>query len=82
MIFSMTLAFICPSSLSTFIRAVTRQSVFSERNDKVPLLGSPEADQGQARSCRGCGTVLCVCVGAGGGRRREGHLWTLTAPVA
>ncbi len=39
----------------------------SECNYKVFLLGSPEADQGQAGSCRGSGTVsqcatVNVCV--------------------
>ncbi len=71
MIFSMTLKLIWHSSLSSFIGVFLLLSVYSECNYKVLLQGSPEADQGQARSCRGSGTVLCVCVcvGAGGGRR-------------
>ncbi|KAF0045068.1 hypothetical protein F2P81_001597 [Scophthalmus maximus] len=40
------------SSFYRYKIAVTRQSVFSERNDKVPLLGSPEADQGQRSGVR------------------------------
>lgn len=88
MIFSMTLALTHPSCFYTFT-VVSLLSVCSERNYKVLLSRSPEADQGQARSCTDSGdssvctcASVCMCVGAGGGRRWEGHLRTLTAPVA